>query len=634
MLLYWAVWPGVGRWFGASFRSVWRYHGMGGFFLCSGSGRFGLSLRENARNWPWQGQGVSMSSSSFPERESEQSPSRRRSAVHQSGVLYQYNSLVASGVLQQDEQQQKLAFAMEELLEQMKSYEKEMQQYHVKLREWETARQQLRQQKLRESAVFEDQHQLQNISNGEKWGVFSKWFSRRRGGKHVERGAGRMVARIKREKEIDLLVGPRPVLPLGPQGLYIYGSVGCGKTMMMDMLFNAADGVVTYCRRLHFHAGMLEVHACMHKLWKKNSKNKMTMEMLKVDCDISDKVEPLRLERDVTDWLVAEERLEQDLNSNTTILDEVAESLLGDTENNGGASLLCFDEMQVADVFTAVALAGILGRLFKKGTIIVATSNRAPNELNKDGMQKQLFDKLIEALEHHCRLILLGTEDYRRVLASSTFEMVNFFCPLNSQSERLLEDRWTKYVKQAGGRIISVILPVMFGRVLKVQQCCNGAARFSFEELCDHPVGAADYIALSQSFHTVFITGIPVMSMRNRDKARRFITLIDELYNHHRQMICTAASSIDELFLGTEEGPLVDLESVQFETEVEDSRLRRNVLSLGNVAPLAVSTEHRTSIQSLFSGREELFAFQRAMSRLIEMQTQVYLQGLDIYGCR
>lgn len=183
----------------------------------------------------------------------------------------------------------------------------------------------------------------------------------------------------------------------------------------------------------------------------------------------------------------------------------------------------------------------------------------------QDGMQKEIFTKFIAKLEQNCRSVLVGVQtDYRRVLAHTSYDKV----------------------------------------------------------------GAADYIAIAQNYHTIFIEDIPTMSMRISDKARRFITLVDELYNHHCCLICTAASSIDDLFLGADEGTLFDLESFQFETEIEETKLRRDVLSPGDVAPVASTNEARESIQSLLSGREEMFAFRRAVSRLIEMQTPAYLQGV------
>lgn len=161
--------------------------------------------------------------------------------------------------------------------------------------------------------------------------------------------------------------------------------------------------------------------------------------------------------------------------------------------------------------------------------------------------------------------------------------------------------------------------------MLEVTESCKGVARFAFDYLCGRPLGAADYIAIAKNYHTVFISNIPVMSMRIRDKARRFITLIDELYNHHCCLICTAASSVDDLFQGTDEGALFDLESFQFETEMEGGKLRRDVLAEGGIGSGAAPA----GIVSLLSGQEEMFAFRRAVSRLIEMQTSLYLEGVQ-----
>ncbi|WMV34666.1 hypothetical protein MTR67_028051 [Solanum verrucosum] len=203
--------------------------------------------------------------------------------------------------------------------------------------------------------------------------------------------------------------------------------------------------------------------------------------------------------------------------------------------------------------------------------------------------------------------------------------MVHYIWPLNSNIKQEFEDIWNKISKQAGGSIISHTIPVMFGRTLEVPESCNGVARFNFEYLCGRPLGAADYIAVAKNYHTVFISDIPIMSMRIRDKARRFITLIDELYNHHCCLYCSAETSVEDLFQGTAEGTLFDLESFQFETEIEGTKLRRDVLAEGNVS----SGGAPSGITTMLSGQEEMFAFRRAVSRLIEMQTPLYVEAVQ-----
>lgn len=255
----------------------------------------------------------------------------------------------------------------------------------------------------------------------------------------------------------------------------------------------------------------------------------------------------------------------------------------------------------------------------------MATSNRAPRELNQDGMQREIFLKFLAKLEDHCETVPVGSEiDYRRIIAQSSIDKIHYFWPLDSIKINEFENVWNEFARHSEGRITSDTIAVMFGRTLEVPQCCNGVARFTFEDLCGRPVGAADYIAIAKNFHTVFISDIPMMSMRIRDKARRFITLVDELYNYHCSLFCTAAASIDDLFQGTEEGKLFDLESFQFETETEGGKLRRNVLEGGDVS----SGGAPAGIISMLSGEEEMFAFRRAVSRLIEMQTPLYLGGV------
>lgn len=385
------------------------------------------------------------------------------------------------------------------------------------------------------------------------------------------------------------------------------------------MFYSATEGIVKHRRRFHFHEAMLEINEHMHKIWKKQVEEKS------LQSSIASWIRNLPVDSNVKEWVAEEERYKQEVQIKN-ILPAVADKFLVNCHGDQrGASILCFDEIQTVDVFAIVALSGILSRLLSTGTVLVATSNRAPQELNQDGMQRGIFLKLLAKLEEHCKNVLIGSEiDYRRLIAQRSIDQVHYFWPLDDSAVKNFESMWGKTTSQYGGKITSSIIHVMFGRTLEVPECCNGVARFSFEYLCGRPVGAADYIAIARNYHTIFISGVPVMSMRIRDKARRFITLIDELYNHHCCLFCTAASSIDDLFQGTEEGTLFDMESFQFETETEGTKLRRDVLVEGNVS----AGGHPTGIVSMLSGQEEMFAFRRAVSRLIEMQTPFYLDGV------
>lgn len=537
-------------------------------------------------------------------------------------LLENYKNLVEQGKVQHDPYQERVAFELEKLLSRLQQYEKDMEDYYVKLAEWEEKR-----EEERLKLLVKEAKEKQETGGGGIWTTVNKQRNRilekfaifGKKGAEIEPGVGRWVSYLNRERKLDSLVGRRPIVPPAPKGLYIYGNVGSGKTMLMDMFYSATEGMAKHRIRFHFHEAMLNINAHMHKIWKNQVEGKS------LQSNISSWITNLPFDMKVKEWLVAEERYKQDVQMKNILLAVADEFLMDKQADERGASILCFDEIQTVDVFAIVALSGILSRLLTTGTVLVATSNRAPRELNQDGMQRDIFQKLVSKLEEHCEIILIGSEiDYRRFIAQRSNDQANYFWPLESSALMEFEKMWCQVTNQLGGQITSETIPVMFGRVLDVPESCNGVAKFTFEYLCGRTVGAADYIALAKNYHTVFISDIPLMSMENRDKARRFITLIDELYNHHCCLFCSAASSIDDLFQGTEEGTHFDLESFQFETETEGGKLRTNVLAEGNVGSGGVPS----GIVSMLSGQEEMFAFRRAASRLIEMQTPLYLEGV------
>ncbi|XP_042424152.1 AFG1-like ATPase isoform X1 [Zingiber officinale] len=537
------------------------------------------------------------------------------------GPLVQYRSMVSEGKLKHDIYQEKVALELEELLGKLQNYEKEMEDYHVKLANWKKSRENERRKLLLEEADHKQQGGVWIDTRNHRKSFIGKWISRRRH-QNVEPGVGKMVSYLNREKKLDSLVGIKPVPPPSPKGIYLYGNVGSGKTMLMDMFYSATEGTVKHRRRFHFHEAMLEIHEHMHEVWKNQTVDQSQQPT------VFSWIDGLPFSEKVKEWLIGEERYRQEVHTKH-ILSAVADKFLIDRKTDEtGASILCFDEIQTVDVFAIIALSGILSKLLSTGTVLVATSNRAPEELNQDGMQKDIFLSFLLKLEESCQKILVGSDiDYRRLIPNKRMDQVYFFWPSNSDSCREYEETWHKITGKAGGRIFSTIIPVMFGRFLEVPESCNGIARFDFEYICGRPVGAADYIAVARHYHTVFISNIPVMSMRIRDKARRFITLIDELYNHHCLTFCLADSSIDDLFQGTDEGTLFDLESFQFETEIEGGKLRRDVLAEGSVG----SGASPSGIVSLLSSQEEMFAFRRAVSRLIEMQTPLYREGVKAF---
>ncbi|KAI7754991.1 hypothetical protein M8C21_016355 [Ambrosia artemisiifolia] len=534
------------------------------------------------------------------------------------GPLAQYKNLVKEGKLQFDPYQEKVALELDNLVERLAQYEKEMEEYHVKLAKWEEDRENERRRLLLKEA--EGKQQRSEVLDKTHNRFLGRWLDRKKP-VNVETGVGKWVSYLNREKKLDLVVGKRPAVPPAPKGLYIYGNVGSGKTMLMDMFYSATKDIVTHRRRFHFHEAMLEINERMHKVWKNEVQEKS------MQSSIANWIMNLPFDTKVKEWIAAEESYKENMQMKN-ILPAVADKFLVDQKSDRrGASILCFDEIQTVDVFAIVALSGIISRLLSTGTVLVATSNRAPSDLNQDGMQWEIFLKLLDKLEDHCETVLIGSEtDYRRLLSQRSINLVTYFYPLNSIATKKFENVWDETIRKIEGPVRSETISVMFGRSLEVPESCNGVAKFTFEYLCGRPVGAADYIAVAKNYHTIFVSDIPMMSMRIRDKARRFIILIDELYNHHCCLYCSAASSIDELFQGTEEGTLFDLER-QFETETEGSKLRRDVLAEGNIG----SGGAPAGIISMLSGKEEMFAFRRAVSRLVEMQTPFYQEGVRLH---
>ncbi len=287
-----------------------------------------------------------------------------------------------------------------------------------------------------------------------------------------------------------------------PQGLYIYGGVGRGKSMLMDLFFASTSFAPK--RRVHFHAFMLEVHETVHQ-WRKLSPTDRRAEGFEAD----DPIPPVAAK-------VARE-----------------------------AMLLCFDEFQVTDVADAMILGRLFRALFELGVVIVITSNRAPGELYKNGLNRQLFLPSIEMLKTELDVLHLASPtDYRM---KRIHDMPVYHVPLGAQSDRELDESFEALTDEKHGEAMT--LDVMQGRTLTVPQAAKGVARFSFPELCARPLGAADYLAIAGNFHTLVLSGIPRMGPDKRNEAKRFVTLIDTLYDKRIKLVCSAAARPEELYV-------------------------------------------------------------------------------------
>ncbi|KAH9760717.1 AFG1-like ATPase family protein [Citrus sinensis] len=398
------------------------------------------------------------------------------------GPLMQYRKLIEQGKLQHDPNQEKVALALENVLGRLEQYEKDMEEYHVNLANWEKNRENERRSLLIREAESKQQGDLWTSVNKHRNTLIERWMFRKNP-ENVEPGVGRWVSYLNRERKLDSLVGRCPTAPPAPKGLYLYGNVGSGKTMLMDMFYGATEGIVKHRQRFHFHEAMLKINEHMHRLWK----NQVAEKSLR--SSISGWITNLPFDSKVMEWVAAEEKYKQEVQMKN-ILPAVADKFLVDQHaDQRGASILCFDEIQTVDVFAIVALSGIVSRLLSTGTVLVATSNRAPWDLNQDGMQREIFQKLVAKLEKHCEIIPIGSEvDYRRLIAQRSIDQVHYFWPLDDNAVRQLEAMWCQVTNHFGGKIISSTIPVMFGRTLEVPQSCNGVARFTFEYLCGRPV--------------------------------------------------------------------------------------------------------------------------------------------------
>jgi cell division protein ZapE len=284
------------------------------------------------------------------------------------------------------------------------------------------------------------------------------------------------------------------------QGLYVYGEVGRGKTMLMDLFF--ATSVVKRKRRVHFHEFMADVHERVHA-YRQEIKSGALHEQ-----------DPIQ---------------------------RAAAAIAAETW------LLCFDEFHVTDIADAMILGRLFMRLFELGMVVVATSNLAPAELYKDGLNRALFLPFIALLQRQCDVVRLDARiDFRLEKLTG---MPTWHVPDNASADVALDDAWRRLVGDHAGAPLELMVK---GHVVRVPEAAMGVARFSFDDLCAQPLAAADYLKIAHEFHTVVLDRIPVMDHARRNEAKRFIILIDTLYDHAVKLLASAQAQPDRLYCGSE----------------------------------------------------------------------------------
>jgi cell division protein ZapE len=285
--------------------------------------------------------------------------------------------------------------------------------------------------------------------------------------------------------------------PEAPRGVYLWGAVGRGKSMLMDLFYDQLH--IQRKRRVHFHAFMLDVHARMREVRK------------------SEAGDPIPL---VADALVADVRC------------------------------LAFDEMVVNNSADAMILSRLFTALIDRGVTVVATSNRPPSDLYKDGLNREHFLPFIALVEVKLDVMgLNGPTDYRR---DRLGDGARWFVPADDAASAALSAaffRLTDYPPEDRAHVPTLDLDLGGRRMLHVPKALKGVAVFSFKRLCAEARGASDYLAIARHFHTVIIVGIPRMGPENRNEAARFVTLIDALYEYKVKLLASAAAMPDALYV-------------------------------------------------------------------------------------
>jgi cell division protein ZapE len=320
-----------------------------------------------------------------------------------------------------------------------------------------------------------------------------------------------------------------------PRGLYVHGEVGRGKTMLMDLFFQ--QSLVLHKRRAHFHEFMAEVHERIYGFRQNIARGEIA-------------------DGDVIALTAA------------SIFDE--------------AWLLCFDEFHVTDIADAMILGRLFAKLFELGTVVVATSNVAPEDLYKGGLNRALFLPFIAQISEHMDVLRLDARTDFRLEKLVGVKM--WLVPADHNADAALDRAWVRMTGNAPCKPRDISIK---GRVLHVPCSADGVARFSFADLCEKPLAASDYLRVAHDYHTIMVDRIPVMDYAERNEAKRFIALIDTLYDNAVKLMASADADPLSLYLATE-----GVEASEFK------RTSSRLIEMSSQSYLALPHGHKDSVAS------------------------------------
>ncbi|CEL02373.1 Putative Mitochondrial ATPase [Aspergillus calidoustus] len=431
----------------------------------------------------------------------------------ESGPLAEYNARVQTGRLRDDPYQRQIIEQLQDLYERLRSY-------------------------IAPSVV---RPSIESLDSAPKKSFFGSLFSK---------------APAKPETSI-----PENL----PKGLYMYGDVGCGKTMLMDLFYDTLPPNISSKSRIHFHNFMQDVHKRMH---------------------------------------VVKMRFGNDFDALPLVAADIAEK----------SSVLCFDEFQCTDVADAMILRRLLELLMSHGVVLVTTSNRHPDDLYKNGIQRESFIPCINLLKTALDVINLNSPtDYRKIPRPPSGV---YHHPLGAEAEQHAQ-KWFEFLGDPINDPPHATTQEVWGRKIQVPLASGKAAKFSFQQLIGSATGAADYLELVRNYEAFIITDVPAMTLNQRDLARRFITFIDAVYESRAKLVLTTETPLTTLFISETEVK-TSLEDGGEHTDLSDA-MRMMMDDLG-LSMKALKTS------SIFSGDEERFAFARALSRLSEMGSKEWVE--------